>query len=191
MLIHEYKEKALKTAQFREGDELSYTYLGLVSEVGELAGEIKRISRDDGGKLTHNRKRAILRELGDVLWYTVIFWEVAGYWGGPHDTFQQGDRLADLSRRVQKATYSSLADTVRAMMGETQAASRTLGLLLGSKKARAFGWPIEATPRTMLEEIADMAASLESSIEQVAELNIAKLAARAASGTIQGSGEER
>ncbi len=43
--------------------------LGLANEVGEVAGKIKKIFRDRGGEITDADRRALMLELGDVLWY--------------------------------------------------------------------------------------------------------------------------
>ena len=46
-----------------------YCALGLAGEAGEVADQVKRILRDDGGVLTPKRREKILKEAGDVLWY--------------------------------------------------------------------------------------------------------------------------
>lgn len=43
--------------------------LGLVGEAGEAADKIKKIIRDKGGCASDEDREAILKELGDVLWY--------------------------------------------------------------------------------------------------------------------------
>jgi NTP pyrophosphatase (non-canonical NTP hydrolase) len=48
---------------------LSYAVLGLAGEAGELPNKVKKILRDDGGKLGRSRRGEILMELGDVMWY--------------------------------------------------------------------------------------------------------------------------
>jgi NTP pyrophosphatase (non-canonical NTP hydrolase) len=48
---------------------LNYTLLGLGNESGEVLGKLKKMYRDDGGVLTHDRQEAMVDELGDVLWY--------------------------------------------------------------------------------------------------------------------------
>ncbi|GAA2786055.1 nucleoside triphosphate pyrophosphohydrolase family protein [Saccharopolyspora taberi] len=48
---------------------LLYAALGLTNEAGEVAGEIKKAVRDDGGEITEQRREAVIDELGDVLWY--------------------------------------------------------------------------------------------------------------------------
>lgn len=46
-----------------------YSALALAGEAGEVAGEVKKAFRDDGGGLTKERRERIIDEAGDVLWY--------------------------------------------------------------------------------------------------------------------------
>jgi NTP pyrophosphatase (non-canonical NTP hydrolase) len=48
---------------------IAYPTLGLVNEVGEVAGKIKKIFRDKNGVISDEDKEALKAELGDVLWY--------------------------------------------------------------------------------------------------------------------------
>jgi NTP pyrophosphatase (non-canonical NTP hydrolase) len=48
---------------------LSYPALGLAGEAGEVAEHAKKAIRDDGGMLSGERRQAMAKELGDVLWY--------------------------------------------------------------------------------------------------------------------------
>lgn len=43
--------------------------LGLVGEAGETADKVKKIIRDKGGLASEEDRLAIVKELGDVLWY--------------------------------------------------------------------------------------------------------------------------
>lgn len=61
-----------RTAQEQINDSILYAGLGLTSEAGEVAGEIKKVLRNDGGRLTEDRKERILDELSDVLWYVQL-----------------------------------------------------------------------------------------------------------------------
>ncbi len=70
MQFAEYQEESRKTAIYPNAG-LNYIYptLGLVNEAGEVAGKVKKISRDDAGVVTDEKRTEIKKELGDVLWY--------------------------------------------------------------------------------------------------------------------------
>lgn len=70
MKIDDYQKKARKTAVYPEiGKNIVYPTLGFVGEAGELADKVKKIFRDDGGKMKPEVRAAIINEIGDVLWY--------------------------------------------------------------------------------------------------------------------------
>ncbi|ANA86427.1 MazG-like pyrophosphatase [Gordonia phage OneUp] len=53
-----------------EGTMAALAYVGLgLGEAGEVQGKLKKIIRDDAGKVTEEKRSAIIKELGDVLWY--------------------------------------------------------------------------------------------------------------------------
>ncbi|MFP4514390.1 MAG: nucleoside triphosphate pyrophosphohydrolase family protein [Parcubacteria group bacterium] len=66
----DYQQESRKTALYPEQDN-NYIYptLGLVGESGEVAEKIKKIIRDKEGVVNDEDRRAIEKELGDVLWY--------------------------------------------------------------------------------------------------------------------------
>ena len=51
------------------GNNFLYPVLGLAGETGEVVEKVKKIFRDDGGKVTIRKKEEIQKELGDILWY--------------------------------------------------------------------------------------------------------------------------
>jgi len=70
MDLNEYQEKARATAFYPDRENnLVYPVLGLCGESGELAEKLKKMIRDDGGILTPERKKLMIKELGDVMWY--------------------------------------------------------------------------------------------------------------------------
>jgi NTP pyrophosphatase (non-canonical NTP hydrolase) len=70
MNFDEYQREARTTAQYPDmGKNVYYPTLGLAGEAGEVAEKIKKLMRDDHGLLTPDRRAALKKELGDVLWY--------------------------------------------------------------------------------------------------------------------------
>jgi NTP pyrophosphatase (non-canonical NTP hydrolase) len=72
--FNEYQAQALKTASYPNlGHNLVYPALGMAGESGEAADKIKKFWRNfgvtDGAALTSEQKLALLKEVGDVLWY--------------------------------------------------------------------------------------------------------------------------
>ncbi len=48
---------------------MAYPALGLAGEAGEVAEHAKKAIRDDAGVVSEERREAMAKELGDVLWY--------------------------------------------------------------------------------------------------------------------------
>jgi NTP pyrophosphatase (non-canonical NTP hydrolase) len=70
MEFNKYQKESRKTAIYPKiGKSYVYPTLGLANEAGEFAGKIKKIFRDDGGKVTKEKKQDLIHELGDILWY--------------------------------------------------------------------------------------------------------------------------
>ena len=70
MNFKDYQKKSRKTALYpNRGKNFVYPTLGLAGEAGEIAEKIKKVFRDDGGKITKEKKEDLEKELGDVLWY--------------------------------------------------------------------------------------------------------------------------
>ena len=70
LTFDEYQKLAFKLAKYpAKGDNFIYPCLGMSGECGEYTEKVKKCLRDDGGVITPERKAAMLKELGDVLWY--------------------------------------------------------------------------------------------------------------------------
>lgn len=81
-------------------DPLLFLSNAINEEAGEFAGQVKRVFRDDGGVVLSDRRTALLKELGDMLYYIDRAAEVLG---GDLDTVVAllEAKLADrLSREV-------------------------------------------------------------------------------------------
>ena len=74
MRLNDYQNKALSTAIYPERGTgsilaLSYCALKLNGEAGEVAEKLGKIIKDNNGVISSDKKEAIKKELGDVLWY--------------------------------------------------------------------------------------------------------------------------
>ena len=69
MEFSEYQRFSRRTAEYPREAWLSYPALGLAGEAGEVAEHAKKAIRDDGGAVSPERRTAMAKELGDVLWY--------------------------------------------------------------------------------------------------------------------------
>ena len=73
MNFSDYQTKVAETAIYPDsgtGSMLALAYVGLgLGEAGEVQGKIKKVLRDQGGVVEDGNRVAIMKELGDVLWY--------------------------------------------------------------------------------------------------------------------------
>jgi NTP pyrophosphatase (non-canonical NTP hydrolase) len=69
MELSEYQQLSRRTAEYPRDAWLAYPALGLAGEAGEVAEHAKKAIRDDGGTISDERRAAMAKELGDVLWY--------------------------------------------------------------------------------------------------------------------------
>lgn len=70
--VNEYQVAVEKFAVYPKEQGMVYLALGLASEAGEVADKIKKVIRDKDGIYDEEEKLAILREVGDVVWYATI-----------------------------------------------------------------------------------------------------------------------
>jgi NTP pyrophosphatase (non-canonical NTP hydrolase) len=69
MDLSDYQRQSRRTAEYPREAWLAYPALGLAGEAGEVAEHAKKAIRDDAGKVSDERRAAMSKELGDVLWY--------------------------------------------------------------------------------------------------------------------------
>jgi NTP pyrophosphatase (non-canonical NTP hydrolase) len=79
--LDDYQKIAHETADYPEGKVIDtkegvehyinyiYPALGLAEEAGEVAGKYAKAVRDNAGVIDEERKKEIVKELGDVLWF--------------------------------------------------------------------------------------------------------------------------
>lgn len=103
MDFDEYQSKIKKYDFFEATDDLtsagfSEKILGLVGEAGEAADKVKKVIRDHDGKLSTHDREALLKELGDTLWYLA---SIARYLGEPLSKVAAGN-VEKLESRYQR-----------------------------------------------------------------------------------------
>lgn len=98
MELSEYQRVSRRTAEYPRAAWLAYPALGLAGEAGEVAEHAKKAIRDDAGTVSEERRQAMARELGDVLWYVA---QLATELGLDLDGIAQGnlDKLLSRQRR--------------------------------------------------------------------------------------------
>lgn len=102
-----YQEWARTTAIYPNvGNNIDYPTLGLCSEIGEVAGKVKKIHRDSGGVITPEIANAVGKELGDVIWYiAAICWEL-----GLDMSAVAKENMDKLNSRLDRGTLGGSGD---------------------------------------------------------------------------------
>lgn len=106
MQINEYQNKAIETAIYGEGSKIIYPTLGLSGETGEVAEKVKKVLRDGKGEFTEEKKREIMQEAMDCLWYLAALARDLGY------TLEEGAimNLEKLKSRKERGVISGSGD---------------------------------------------------------------------------------
>ena len=79
MTLNEYQNKALETALYPQESKIIYPTLGLTGEAGEVADKVKKVIRDNNNTFSEDKKKEIMKEVGDVLWYAAVLSHDLGY----------------------------------------------------------------------------------------------------------------
>jgi NTP pyrophosphatase (non-canonical NTP hydrolase) len=104
--LSEYQRLSRSTAEYPRHEALTYPALGLAGEAGEFADHAKKVIRDDGGQVTPQRREAMAKELGDVLWYVA---QLASELGLELEQVAR-DNLDKLLSRQQRGVLSGSGD---------------------------------------------------------------------------------
>ena len=164
MTFDEYQKQAVSFRTESANNE-EYLTLGLIEEVGEAAGKLAKRTRDGVWD-----EKAFIKELGDILWFIA---NLADYYDRAYDTscsvflkdcFDVEADGASFDVSMMKNIASYVALTVR-----------DDGNYLND----------------VVAEVGDLAGKYGYTLEQVAEINLAKLRDRQARGVINGNGDER
>ncbi len=76
MTLDDYQQGALRTARYPDAARVLYPTLKLAGEAGEVAEKLGKLMRDagwaPGEPLDPAQRNALVKELGDVLWYVAV-----------------------------------------------------------------------------------------------------------------------
>jgi NTP pyrophosphatase (non-canonical NTP hydrolase) len=78
MDFNTYQSAARATALYPDDLKLIYPALGVAGECGEVVEQVKKMIRDDNRTLSPERRAALCKEMGDVLWYLACLAHDAG-----------------------------------------------------------------------------------------------------------------
>lgn len=164
MTFEEYQKEAVKFRTESANNE-EYLTLGLIEEVGEAAGKLAKRRRDGVWD-----EKAFIKELGDILWFVA---NLADYYDKENGT-KFSDSLKDcFLLEVDDDRFDD--DIMRLLV-------YWVGYFLDGE-----GWRLT----DIVFGVGGIAKKHGYMLEQIAEINLAKLRDRAARGKIQGNGDER
>ncbi len=176
MLLSDYQSRSRATAVYpQSGDNILYPTLGLCGEAGEVAEKIKKMVRDDGGILSDERRAALSKELGDVLWYVA---QIATEADLDLDTIAEREpREAPQPAGPQRAVRQRRRPLTRGTAGRTPRTGARSEAPRGA--GRSFGGPPNPLRSAMHPSIRHYAIRVdrENAIER-AESRSVRLAAR-------------
>ena len=163
-MTFEKKENAAVSFRTDTANNEEYLTLGLIAEVGEAAGKLAKRVRDDVWD-----EKAFIKELGDILWFVA--------------------NLADYYDRENCTRFSAeLKDCFEAEVDDERFDEDIMRLLL---YWTGFFSGEGSQLSDIVFEVGGFAKKYGYTLEQVAEINIAKLRDRQARGVIKGNGDER
>lgn len=167
MTFEEYQKEAVKFRTETANNE-EYLTLGLIAEVGEVADKLAKRRRD--GVFD---EKAFIKELGDVLWFVA---NLADYWDKKYGGL--------LILTALKNSFVDIYECDYAFKHTHALAYWASAVVYGERDA-------DEGLCEIVYNLATLAELNGYDIEQVAEINLAKLRDRQARGVIQGNGDER
>lgn len=167
MNLREYQIKTRKTEIYTSDKQKEICiYLGAIEEVGEIAGKIKKVYRDNNGVFDENVCFNIALELGDVCWYIA---KQADFFNLRLPVLPNDEDLKRYSCYNQKKDLPYLVSFL----------------------AMNVNYIIKANIVVIFALISQLANVIGTTLERVLDLNYFKLTTRMERGTIQGEGDRR
>ena len=167
MEFRDYQTKAAKTC-LPQCLNLEYLTMGLLSEVGEICGKLKRIRRGDlASTKAHN---LVLCEVGDTLWYTAM--------------------IADV-RKIDTPDLPLHNHQMFVTRTDDLAYHEEIAINIATNAMLFIMAPTFAQLRPLLRSLEFLANAFGGSMRKAADYNLAKLSLRKKTGKIAGSGDTR
>jgi len=178
-----YKTYAIESAKLDlkteiMGARILYYSIKLVGETGEVADKIGKLYRNHNGEATDEFKQSIMLELGDVAWYAT---QILSYYNSAYNPDDIGLREPKNEYRLFVALQDlacNAADVFQSGMIDMRKSTNDTQL-----RVYRTHW--------VLAQVGAIAAYFGGSIEQVFEMNIAKLSDRKERGVIASEGDNR
>ena len=164
MTFKEYQKAAVSFRTDTANNE-EYLALGLIAEVGEAAGKLAKRRRDGVWD-----EKAFVKELGDILWFVANY---AEYYDRKNCTKFSTELKDCFEVEVDDDRFDE--DIMRLLV-------YWVGYFSDGDGGRLFD---------IVYEVGSIAKRHRYTLEQLAEINIAKLRDRQARGVIKGNGDER
>lgn len=164
MTFEEYQKAAVSFRTETANNE-EYLTLGLIAEVGEAADKLAKRVRDGVWD-----EKAFIKELGDILWFVA---NLADYY--------DKNNGANFSTEL-KNCFSEEVDGDRFDETIMRSLVYWVGIFLDDE---------DEYLAEIVFDVGGLAKGYGYTLEQVAEINIAKLRDRQARGVIKGNGDER
>jgi NTP pyrophosphatase (non-canonical NTP hydrolase) len=183
-IVDNYQERAHTTAIYPEERGVEYTVLGLCSEIGEIAGKIKKQIRDGSkwnGEQLEDYRKAVLHEVGDVLWYVAELCTTMGI---------KFNTVVYAARSFEVPPVTNVGLSLRLILTCSMLASVALAHAENGTSDELK----EAVTQMLIPVVAGVRRMCEmynADIEIVMTLNLGKLEARAQAGTLGGNGDNR
>lgn len=172
MDLRAYYRQARTTAVFPDAVADDYLVVALLGEIGEFANAYKKVLRGDYP--LSERRDQFIGELGDVLWYVAVYFAHLGVLDAV-DTNPSEKRV--------RLVYPNIALCLRKL-------NRHFAQLEPNAVDASTPESVAAA-NVMYQCLVAIALHLDTTLNEVAERNLSKLADRHERGLIRGDGDER
>lgn len=187
LTYNDYQKAAAKTAIFPKEHALHYTVLGLLSEVGELAGAYREQKLSNA--LGERDWKSFLSEAADILWYAAALADVLKL--PLQDIRDRVEINPDIHTAYSKGfavvgiTFDAgeIASAVKKHLRDAQPGVSIYGSIYEDKIINHLG--------SILIHIELLALSKHQTVSELMQQNIAKLTDRKNRGVLGGSGDNR